>query len=86
MQRAQAKGAQVLIGDLGRYWSTPEYRAQLWKMREALDQAVGWYEEGKVRPHVSTVVPFKAKALQRALDDLNSGKSSAGKTVVRIAH
>ena len=74
------------IGDFGRYWGQPEYAPQLWKMREALDKAAKWYEEGKVKPLVSAVVPFEAKALQKALDDINSGKSSVGKTVVKVAH
>jgi NADPH:quinone reductase-like Zn-dependent oxidoreductase len=82
---ARERGATATYGDFGRYIFHPVYVAQLNTIRQALAEVVRLYQEGKVRAHVSKVVPFDAKALQQALDDNLHGKHNWGKATVKIA-
>jgi NADPH:quinone reductase-like Zn-dependent oxidoreductase len=80
----ESRGAQATFGDFGRFWFQPDYIAQLDKIRAGLRDAVGLYEEGKVRPHISSVVEFEAKAVQQAINEQTSGKLNVGKATVKI--
>ena len=84
---AEGRGATVVQKDWGamRYAFNPELRKQTIQLRQAFVQAAAWCKEGKVQPYVSEVVPFEAKALQKAFDDKMSQKSSIGKSVVKVA-
>ena len=81
---AQQRGAQALIGDWGRYVAQPAFRQDTWKVRKGLEAAVGWYSEGKVKPHVNSTLPFEAKALQKALEDITEGRNNVGKVVMKV--
>ena len=81
---AEQRGAQPVIGDWGRYSTQPTFREQQWKVRKGVEEAVGWYSEGKVKPHVNSTVAFEAKALQKALDDMKVGKNNVGKVVLKV--
>ena len=84
---AESRGAKVVQADWGsmRYAFNPEARKQTVKLRQMFEQAKRWYTEGKVKPHVTEVVPFEAKALQKAFVDRLNQKSGIGKSVVHIA-
>ena len=77
----KGRGAELVIGDLGRYNFDPAYQARKGELAQSMVDAVTWYESGKVRPVITATVPFEAKALQSALDDFLSGKNNVGKVV-----
>jgi NADPH2:quinone reductase len=79
----EQRGAKMVIGDLGRYSTDPVYKSQMPKVAEGLRQAVRWYEEGKLRPVITQVVPFDPAALQKAFEDFLRGTINVGKVVVR---
>ena len=79
----EARGARMVIADLGRYQMVPEYIARLPEIVEGQRRAIGWFEEGKLRPVITAVVPFEAAALQKAFDDFWKGATNVGKVVVK---
>jgi len=79
----EGRGAKMVIGDLGRYSTDPLYKSQMPKVAEGLRQAVLWYEERKLRPVITQVVPFDSAALQRAFEDFLRGTINVGKVVVQ---
>ena len=72
----------VLVADLGRYAADPVYIAKLPQLQDGQRLARQLYTEGRVKPHISAVVPFDAAALQRAIQDGASG--TVGKVVVKV--
>lgn len=80
----EARGAKMVIADLGRYQTDPEYLARMAEVTEGQRRAIRWYEEGKLRPVITAVVPFDAAALQRAFEEFASGVNNIGKVVVRV--
>ena len=79
----EARGARFVIADLGRYQRDPVYIARLPEIAEGQRRAVGWFEAGKLRPVITSVVPFEAAALQKAFDDFRDGTTNVGKVVVK---
>lgn len=77
----EARGAEMVIGDLGRYSSDPE-RANVAK---GLEQAVRWTEEGKLKAEISKIVPLDPVALQQAFEAFSRGEINVGKVVVRCS-
>ena len=47
-------------------------------------KAVEWFEQGKVRPHISSEVKWEAEELQKAIDAVGAGTLNVGKVVVNI--
>jgi NADPH:quinone reductase-like Zn-dependent oxidoreductase len=82
---AKERGAEATYGDFGRYWFQPQYISRVSEFAAVLKEATSLYEQGKVRPHIAAEVPFTSEALQRAVDDNNSGKANVGKVVVKVA-
>ena len=74
----------MVVADLGRYRSDPSYLARLPEVTEGQRRAIGWYEEGKLRPVITATVPFEPAALQRAFEDFLGGKTNVGKVVVKV--
>lgn len=58
-----------------------KFRADV--VRDSLATLLGWYEEGRLKPHVSHVLPFDR--IQEGLDLLRARKST-GKVVIRISN
>ena len=81
--QVEARGAKMVIADLGRYRVDPKYAARLPEVVEGQRRAIGWYEEGKLRPVITEVVPFDAGALQKAFGDFLAGVNNFGKVVVK---
>ncbi len=81
----RSRGAEMIIADLGRYAVDPQYRARMPEVMEGQRRAIGWYDEGKLRPRITQTVPFEAAALQKAFDDFWSGANNVGKVVVRCS-
>ena len=79
----EGRGAKMVIGDLGRHGTDPLSKSQTPKVAEGLRQAVLWYEEGKLKPVITQVVPFDSAALQRAFEDFLRGTINVGKVVVQ---
>lgn len=79
----EARGAKMVIGDLGRYRTDPTYQARLPEVIAGQRRAIEWYSEGKVRPVITATVPFDADALQKALDDFRAGVTNVGKVVLK---
>ena len=83
---AEGRGATALTPTLGRWY--PElageepYMHQQWKMTQALRDAVGWYESGALRPHVSCTVECVPAEMQQAFTDYE--KINVGKVAVHI--
>ncbi len=73
----------MVIGDLGRHGTDPLSKSQTPKVAEGLRQAVLWYEEGKLKPVITQVVPFDSTALQRAFEHFLRGTINVGKVVVQ---
>ncbi len=65
-------------GVLGFYWGAYR-RREPERFRAAFDQLLAWYEQGKLKPHVSRTLP-----LERAADALNllRDRRSTGKVVL----
>jgi len=83
----EARGAKMVIGDLGRYSSDPEFQNPQARAAviQGLEQAVRWTEEGKLKAEITTVVPFDPAALQGALEAFSRGEINVGKAVVRCS-
>lgn len=79
----EARGAKMLIADLGRYSADPQYKTQQSKLIDGLRQAVSWYEEGKLKPVITETVPFEATRLQQAFEAFLKGINNVGKVVVK---
>jgi NADPH:quinone reductase-like Zn-dependent oxidoreductase len=80
--RVLARGAKMIVADLGRYRVDPAYIARLPEVMEGQRRAIAWYEQGKLRPVITSVIPFEAEALQAAFDDFLRGVNNVGKVVV----
>ncbi len=78
----EARGARMVIADLGRYRIEPAYRARLPEVMEGQQRAITWYEEGKLRPVITATVLFEPAALQKAFEDFFRGATNVGKVVV----
>jgi NADPH2:quinone reductase len=78
-----ARGAAMVVADLGRYRVDPKYVARLPEVIDGQKRAIGWYEEGKLRPVITRVVPFEAGALQTAFEEFGRGVNNTGKLVVK---
>ena len=78
----EGRGAKMVIADVGRYRTDPQYQAQTSKLSDGLRQAVSWYEEGKLKPCITETVPLEAKALQRTFEGFLNGTNNVGKVVV----
>ncbi|HUW39811.1 MAG TPA: zinc-binding dehydrogenase [Rectinemataceae bacterium] len=61
----------------------PVYIAQRGKLLDGLKQAVKWYEEGKLKPMVTQILPFGARQLQEAFEAFLRGSNTVGKIVVQ---
>jgi len=81
--KVEARGAKFIIGDLGRYSTDPNFKAQMPKVLEGMPQAVRWYEAGRLKPEITEAVPFDARALQQAFEAFLQGASNVGKVIVR---
>ena len=78
----EARGAKLVVADLGRYGREPRYQARMPEVMEGQQRPLAWYDEGKVRPVITGTVPFEAAALQRAFEDFFRGTTNVGKVVV----
>ena len=78
------RGAEIVIGDPGRYTATPPYINQRGLLWQGMRDAARWYETGKLKPIV-TVVPFDARAVQEAMDGMVHSKTNVGKIVVKVS-
>ena len=81
----ERRGATLVVTDAGRYSTDPVYIAQAGKLFAGMKQGIKWYEEGKLKPEVTQIVPFGAQQLQEAFDAFASGSNNVGKVVVRCA-
>ncbi|MGO8694107.1 MAG: quinone oxidoreductase family protein [Rectinemataceae bacterium] len=79
----EGRGANIVITDCGRYSTDPVYIAQMYKLVAGMKQAVAWYEEGKLKPVVTQIVPFAPEPLQEAFEAFLGGINNVGKIVVR---
>ena len=79
----ERRGAILVTTDCGRYSTDPAYMAQAGKLVSGMKQAVLWYEEGKLKPVVTQIVPFDPQQLQEAFEAFLGGKNNVGKVVVR---
>jgi len=80
----EARGAKLVIADLGRYRTSPAYMARIPEIVEGQHRAITWYEQGMLRPVITSVVPFDAAALQQAFEDFGKGINNVGKVVVKV--
>lgn len=80
----EARGAKMVIADLGRYRTDPRYIARMPEIVEGQHRAITWYEEAKLRRVITSVVPFDARALQQASDAFLRGTNNVGKVVVKV--
>ena len=81
----EARGAKMVIGDLARYTTDPEFQSQRANVAKGLEQAVRWTEEGKLKAEITKIVPFDPVALQQALEAFSRGEINVGKVVVRCS-
>ena len=81
---AEQRGGRLVVSDLGRWFVNPDWMGRQSELVEGLRRAPELHASGKVRAHVSKVVPFEAGAVQQALDDIAAGKGSVAKTVIAI--
>ena len=79
----EGRGASMVITDCGRYSTDPVYSAQAYKLAAGMKQAVLWYEEGKLKPVVTQIVPFAPESLQGAFEAFLGGINNVGKIVVQ---
>lgn len=79
----EGRGATMLVADFARYSSEPQYQAQMWKVLDGQKQALMWYEEGKMKPFITGIVPFNPASLQQAFDDFAKGITNVGKVIVK---
>jgi NADPH:quinone reductase-like Zn-dependent oxidoreductase len=82
----EGRGAKLVITDCGRYSTDPVYIAQASKLLAGLKQAVLWYEEGKLKPLVTQIVPFDPQSLQGTFEAFLGGINNVGKIVVQCGH
>lgn len=80
----EERGAQMLIGDLGRYARDPEFQAQAYKLTDALLQGVTWCLAGEIRAIVTDVIDFDADALQSAFETFRGRTTNVGKVVLSL--
>jgi len=80
----EARGATMVIADLGRYQTDPTYMARMPDVIEGQRRAITWYQDGKLRPVITAIVPFDAAALQKAFEDFARGLTNVGKVVVKV--
>ena len=79
----EGRGASMVTTDCGRYSTDPVYIAQAYKLAAGMKQAVLWYEEGKLKPVVTQIVPFAPESLQGDFEAFLGGINNVGKIVVR---
>ncbi len=81
----EARGGKMVIGDLARYTTDPEFQSQRANVARGLEQAVRWTEEGKLKAVITKIVPFDPVALQQAFEAFSRGEINVGKVVVRCS-
>ncbi len=83
----EARGAKMVIGDLARYTTDPEFQNSQARagVIQGLEQAVRWTEEGKLKAEITKIVPFDPVALQQAFEAFSRGEINVGKVVVRCS-
>ena len=83
----EARGGKMIIGDLGRYSTDPEYQTPQAResVIEGLKQAVRWTEEGKLKAEITKIVPFDPVSLHQAFEAFSRGEINVGKVVVRCS-
>ena len=81
----EARGAKMVIGDLARYATDPEFQSQRARVAQGLEQAVRWTEEGKLKAEITQIVPFDPAALQQAFEAFSRGEINVGKVVVQCS-
>ena len=74
------RNGTMLFGDLARYTMDPAYKDKVPLLQSGLSLAKQLYGEGRVKPHISAILPFKPDALQQAVQN----KSAVGKVVVKV--
>ena len=74
-----SRGATIIEDEGLKYLTDDVYRGELQKQWKLARQQ---YETGKVKPHITSTVPFDAKLLQDAIEA--STKGTVGKVVVKI--
>lgn len=82
----ERRRAKMVTTDAGRYSTDPISIAQAYKLVAGMKQAVVWYEEGKLKPIVTQIVPFAPRPLQEAFEAFLSGVNNVGKVIVRCGH
>jgi NADPH:quinone reductase-like Zn-dependent oxidoreductase len=75
----------MVIADLARYTTDPEFQSKRASVAQGLQQAVRWTEEGKLKAQITKIVPFDPAALQQALEAFSRGEINVGKIVVRCS-
>lgn len=83
----EARGGKMIIGDLGRYATDPEFQNPHARASviQGLEQAVRWTEEGKLKAEITRIVPFDPVSLQQAFEAFSRGEINVGKVVVRCS-
>ena len=83
----EARGARMVIGDLARYATDPEFQNPQARagVLHGLEQAVRWTEDGKLKAEVTMIVPFDPVSLQQAFEAFSRGEINVGKVVVRCS-
>ena len=80
----EERGAQAAFNDFGRWSYDLQLSLQRWKVRKGLEQAVVWYKEGKVKPHLDKTISYNAEAVQQSFNDIESGELGIAKAVVKV--
>ena len=84
MQKARDRGATATYSDYGRWLEPGKLHDQRPNLRaEILAAGRRFFEEGGVKPRITSTVPFEAAALQQTFDDW--ANCNVGKVVVAVA-
>ncbi len=83
----EARGGRMVIGDLGRYATDPEFQNPQARASviQGLERAVQWTEEGKLKAEITRIVPFDPVSLQQAFEAFARGEINVGKVVVQCS-
>jgi NADPH:quinone reductase-like Zn-dependent oxidoreductase len=81
-----ARGALLINANMLRYFQQPallDDAMRSW-LRSALRSAMAWAAEGKVVPHIESVIESSVDAINASLAAMKAGRAPAGKIVVQI--